>query len=64
MKLAVLFSGGKDSYLALQYASIDHEISCLLTIESEKEDSWMFHNPAIECSILQGYAMEIDLLTS
>ncbi len=64
MKLAVLFSGGKDSYLALQYASIDHEISCLLTIESEKEDSWMFHTPAIEWTKLQAKAMEIDHLTS
>ena len=64
MKLAVLFSGGKDSYLALQYASIDHEISCLLTIESEKEDSWMFHTPAIEWTRLQAKAMEIDHLIS
>ena len=52
MKLAVLFSGGKDSYLALQYASIDHEIACLLTLESKKEDSWMFHTPAIELSLI------------
>lgn len=64
MKLAVLFSGGKDSYLALQYASVDHEISCLLTLESEKEDSWMFHTPAIEWTKLQAKAMEIDHLTS
>ena len=64
MKLAVLFSGGKDSYLALQYASIDHEISCLLTLESEKEDSWMFHTPAIEWTKLQAKAMEIDHLIS
>jgi ABC transporter with metal-binding/Fe-S-binding domain ATP-binding protein len=64
MKLAVLFSGGKDSYLALQYASVDHKISCLLTLESEKEDSWMFHTPAIEWTKLQAKAMEIDHLTS
>jgi len=64
MKLAVLFSGGKDSYLALQYASIDHKISCLLTLESEKEDSWMFHTPAIEWTKLQAKAMGIDHLTS
>ena len=53
MKLAVLFSGGKDSYLALQYASEEHDISCLLTLESKKEDSWMFHTPAIEWTKLQ-----------
>ena len=64
MKLAVLFSGGKDSYLALQYASVDHKISCLLTLESEKEDSWMFHTPAIEWTKLQAKAMKIDHLIS
>ena len=62
MKLGVLFSGGKDSYLALQYASQDHEISCLLTLESEKEDSWMFHTPAIEWTKLQAEAMNINYL--
>ena len=63
MKLAVLFSGGKDSYLALQYASIDHEITCLLTLESKKEDSWMFHTPAIEWTQLQAESMKFNHLT-
>ena len=63
MKLAVLFSGGKDSYLALQYASIDHEIICLLTLESKKEDSWMFHTPAIEWTQLQAESMKFNRLT-
>ena len=62
MKLAVLFSGGKDSYLALQYASEEHDISCLLTLESEKEDSWMFHTPAIEWTKLQAEAMNLNYL--
>ena len=62
MKLGVLFSGGKDSYLALQYASQEHEISCLLTLESEKEDSWMFHTPAIEWTNLQAEAMNLNYL--
>ena len=59
MKLGVLFSGGKDSYLALQYASQEHEISCLLTLESEKEDSWMFHTPAIEWTKIQAKSMKM-----
>ena len=63
MKLAVLFSGGKDSYLALQYASKEHEITCLLTLESKKEDSWMFHTPAIEWTKLQAEAMGFNHLT-
>ena len=63
MKLAVLFSGGKDSYLALQYASNEHEIPCLLTLQSKKEDSWMFHTPAIEWVKLQAEAMGINHIT-
>ncbi|MEO1955182.1 MAG: TIGR00289 family protein [Methanobacteriota archaeon] len=60
MKVGVLFSGGKDSYLALQYASEEHEITCLLTLESKKEDSWMFHTPAIEWTKLQAESMQIN----
>ena len=62
MNLAVLFSGGKDSYLALEYASKEHQISCLLTLESKKEDSWMFHTPAIEWTKLQAESMKIGHL--
>ena len=62
MKLAVLFSGGKDSYLALQYASEDNEISCLLTLQSKNQDSWMFHTPAIEWTKAQAESMAIDHL--
>jgi|TARA_B110000495_G_C23041622_1_gene625209 diphthine-ammonia ligase len=62
MKVGVLFSGGKDSYLALQYASEVHEITCLLTLESKKEDSWMFHTPAIEWTKLQAESMQINHL--
>ena len=57
MKLGVLFSGGKDSYLALQYSSKSHEISCLLTLSSENNDSWMFHTPTIEWTKLQAKSM-------
>ena len=64
MKLAVLFSGGKDSYLALQHASQENEISCLLTLHSEREDSWMFHTPAIEWTRTQAEAMGFPHLVS
>ena len=64
MKLAVLFSGGKDSYLSLQYASIDHEVNCLLTLYPEREDSWMFHTPAIEWTKLQAESLGLNHLTS
>ena len=64
MKLAVLFSGGKDSYLALQHASQEHEVSWLLTLHSEREDSWMFHTPAIEWTKMQAEAMGFNHLVS
>ena len=62
MKLAVLFSGGKDSYLALQYASEENDISCLLTLQSENQDSWMFHTPAIQWTKIQAESMGFDHL--
>ncbi len=45
MKLAALFSGGKDSTLALYKASKEHEIACLITMDSKNKDSYMFHTP-------------------
>ena len=48
MKLGVLFSGGKDSCLALHCTvAADHEVACLLTLLPERDDSWMFHTPAL-----------------
>ena len=59
MKLGILFSGGKDSYLAMHLASEDHEISCLLTINSSNQDSWMFHTPAITWTKLQAESLAL-----
>ena len=60
MKLASLWSGGKDSayatYLALKEG---HEIKALVTIFPEKEDSWMFHYPCIQLTKLQAKAIGI-----
>ena len=59
MKLGILFSGGKDSYLAMQMAATNHEISCLLTMDSHNLDSWMFHTPAIKWTKLQSESLGI-----
>ena len=59
MKLGVLFSGGKDSYLAMHIASETHELSCLLTINSSNPNSWMFHTPTIEWTKLQSQSLKI-----
>ena len=62
MKLAVLFSGGKDSYFALKCASVEHEICCLLTLDSLEKDSWMFHTPTIKWTKLQASSLGIPQL--
>tara|TARA_Y100001970_G_scaffold207221_1_gene252432 strand:+ start:2373 stop:3047 length:675 start_codon:yes stop_codon:yes gene_type:complete len=59
MKLGILFSGGKDSYVAMQMAADSHDISCLLTINSHNQDSWMFHTPAIKWTKLQSESLGI-----
>ncbi|MBT3721097.1 diphthine--ammonia ligase [archaeon] len=63
MKLAALFSGGKDSTLAIYKTMLDHEISCLITIRSLNPDSYMFHTPAIDLTKLQAKSVNIPLIT-
>ncbi|MEM4336506.1 MAG: diphthine--ammonia ligase [Candidatus Woesearchaeota archaeon] len=57
MKLAVLFSGGKDSCYALFKASKEHDIVCLISIISKNRESYMFHTPNIELTKLQAEAI-------
>ncbi len=60
MKVAVLFSGGKDSAFALWYAQMQGwDVTTLVTVFSESEDSWMFHYPAIKWTKLQAQAIGI-----
>jgi diphthine-ammonia ligase len=63
MRLGVLFSGGKDSTLALQYASEKEEVACLITIISENKESYMFHTPNIDMSALQAEALALPRVT-
>jgi len=62
MKLAILYSGGKDSTLAMHKASEDNEIVCLITMHSENKDSYMFHSSNIHLTELQAQALEIPLI--
>ncbi len=62
MRLGVLFSGGKDSCYALYKASKKHEIACLLTIESQNPDSYMFHTPNTRLTELQAKSLKIPIL--
>jgi len=62
MKLAILFSGGKDSTLALHRAVEKETVSCLITIISENKASFMFHTPNIDITKLQAEALELPLI--
>jgi ABC transporter with metal-binding/Fe-S-binding domain ATP-binding protein len=57
MRLGVLFSGGKDSTLALHYAKDKEEVVCLITLVSENKESYMFHTPNINVTALQAEAL-------
>jgi len=60
LKLAILFSGGKDSCLALHKAlEKGHEIVCLLSILPETTDSFMFHKPDLR--LLKQQTKELDI---
>lgn len=60
MRLAALYSGGKDSTFAIMEAKKKgHEVTHLITIAPKKSDSYMFHYPCIELTKLQAEAMGI-----
>ena len=63
MQLGVLFSGGKDSTLALHYASEKEEVACLITVVSKNKESYMFHTPNINVTTLQAEALELPQIT-
>ena len=65
MKLASFFSGGKDSTYSI-YLSIQtgHSVECLLTINTECEDSMLFHFPNTWITNLQSKIMDIPLLSN
>jgi ABC transporter with metal-binding/Fe-S-binding domain ATP-binding protein len=62
MRLGVLFSGGKDSTLALHKAAEKEEVVCLITLVSENKESFMFHTPNIDITVLQAEAMGLPLI--
>ncbi len=58
--IASLFSGGKDSLLAIHKMAEKGKFpNLLITIESENDFSYMFHKPAIKFTSLQAEALGI-----
>ena len=64
MRIAVLFSGGKDSTFALFKAMKEHEVCCLVSIISKNPESYMFHTPNIHLVKMQAKALDIPLMLS
>jgi len=63
MNVAVLYSGGKDSNYALYWA-INHgfKVRYLVSMISEREDSYMYHVPNIHLTDLQARSAGIPLV--
>lgn len=60
MKLAALFSGGKDStYSVFRAIQLGHTVDCLITIAPHSEDSMLLHHPNIWITKLQSESMRI-----
>lgn len=65
MRLAALFSGGKDSAFAIfKEMQKGNEIACLISVFSENKESYMFHTPNVHLVELQAQCLEIPLMIS
>lgn len=64
MKLGILFSGGKDSTLALHLAAEKNQVVCLITLVSKNKESYMFHTPNINLTSLQAEALGLPLISA
>ncbi len=63
MKVASLFSGGKDSVFALYVAEqYGWDVTQLVSIFSENKDSWMYHSVNIHLTKILAKALDISLL--
>ena len=64
MKLACLFSGGKDSTYAIHLVKKQgHEVTCLLSVFPKSDESHLLHHPNLKWTKLQSKSMNIPQLT-
>ncbi len=65
MKLAALYSGGKDStFAAYLVHQMGHEVGFLVNIVPEDSASWIFHTPNLGIVPKMAEAMDIPLITA
>lgn len=64
MNVAILFSGGKDSTMAL-YAALEakEDVKYLLSMKSKNDESYMFHVPNIHITDLLSQALDIPIMS-
>jgi ABC transporter with metal-binding/Fe-S-binding domain ATP-binding protein len=62
MRLGALFSGGKDSCLAIHKAWGVHEIACLISLIPRCEESYMFHFPNVWVTRFQAEAIGLPII--
>jgi ABC transporter with metal-binding/Fe-S-binding domain ATP-binding protein len=60
MKLASLFSGGKDSVYSVFLANKQgHQVTCLLSVFPKSDESYLLHHPNLQWTRLQSESMQI-----
>jgi len=62
MRICVLYSGGKDSNLALLESSKFFQVACLVSIQPRSSESALFHYPAVDLVALQAEALQLPLI--
>jgi len=64
MKLASLFSGGKDSTYSIYLAKRQgHDVKCLLSVFPKSDESHLLHHPNLKWTSLQSESMKIPQIT-
>ncbi|MEM0364616.1 MAG: diphthine--ammonia ligase [Candidatus Nitrosocaldus sp.] len=65
MRLGILYSGGKDSNIAMYKAYLQgHEIACLITIIPASDESMLFHYPNAPYTSVQAECLGLPLISS
>lgn len=63
MRIGILYSGGKDSTLALAYyLEQGWDVVCLISLFPTNSESWMFQTPTLEFTELQAKTIGLPLI--